>query len=243
MDTVKLSVYERQETGNGPARRLRAQGRIPGVAYGKGKAATAISIDRDELKAAMAHGHNVVLELDFAKDGDKDGKQAGKDPGPAKGKGRQARYAVVKEFQFHPVKRHVLHVDLHEVDLSQEIEASVAVEAVGTPAGLADGGIMDWERREVTVRALPGDMPGTLEVDVSELLIGQHLSVAALSAPEGVAIIDDPEAILLALVPPKVEQEPVEEEELAEGEEGEEGEGLEGEPEVIGEEAGEESSS
>lgn len=236
MDTIKLSVYEREETGNGPARRLRAGGRIPGVTYGKGKAATAISIDRDELKAAMAHGHNVVLELDFAKDGE----QGGKDAGSAKGKRLEARYAVVKQLQLHPLKRHVLHVDLREVDLSEEIEASVVIEAVGTPAGLADGGIMDWERREVTVRALPGDMPGTLELDVSELLIGQHLSVAALSAPDGVTIVDDPEAILLALVPPKVEQEPVEEEELEEGEEGEE---LEEEPEVIGEEASEESSS
>jgi large subunit ribosomal protein L25 len=232
MDTIKLSVSEREETGNGPARRLRAQGRIPGVAYGKGKTATAISIDRDELKAAMAHGHNVVLELDFAKDG----KESGKDAGSAKGKRLEARYAVVKQLQFHPLKRHLLHVDLHEVDLAQEIEAPVVIEAVGTPAGVADGGIMDWERREVTVRALPGDMPGALELDVSELMIGQHLSVAALSAPEGVTIIDDSEAILLALVPPKVEQPTVEEEE-------EEGEEPEQEPEVIGEEASEETGS
>jgi len=237
MDTIKLSVYERDETGNGPARRLRAQGRIPAVTYSKGKAATAISINQDELKAAMAHGQNVVLELDFAKED----KRGGKSAGSAKGKGKEARYAVVKQLQFHPLKRQVLHVDLHEVDLAQEIEAPVSIQAVGTPAGVVDGGIMDWERREVTVRALPGDMPGTLEVDVSELLIGQHLSVAALSAPEGVAILDEPEAILVALVAPKVEQEPVEEEEeLEEGEEFEEGEE---EPEVIGEEDSEESSS
>jgi large subunit ribosomal protein L25 len=228
MDTIKLSVYEREETGDGPARRLRAQGRIPGVTYCKGKASTAISIDKEELKAAMAHGHNVVLELDFAKAG----AQGSKDAGSAKGRGREARYAVVKQLQFHPLRRHLLHVDLHEVDLAEEIEAQVAIEAVGTPAGLADGGIMDWERREVTVRALPGDMPGTLELDVSGLLIGHHLSVAALSAPRGVTIIDDPEAILLAMVPPKVEQ-PV----AVEAEEAEE-EAVE--PEVIGEEAGEE---
>jgi len=217
MDTIKLSVCERAETGDGPARRLRAQGRIPGVAYGKGKASTAISVDLEELKAAMTHGHNVLLELDF-----------GKAAKGAKGK-KAARYAVVKQLQFHPTKRHVLHVDLHEVDLGEEIEALVTIEAVGTPAGVRDGGIIEWERREVTVRALPGDMPEALELDVSELLIGHHLSVGALLAPKGVTIVDDPEALLVALVPPRVER--------VGAEEAEEGQA---EPEVIGGQAKEE---
>jgi large subunit ribosomal protein L25 len=211
MDTIKLSVHEREETGNGPARRLRAQGRIPGVTYAKGQTATAISVDLEELKVALAHGHNVVLELDFGK-----GAKATKSK-------KGTRYAVVKQLQYHPVKRHVLHLDLHEVDLAVEIEALVAIEAIGTPAGLADGGVMDWERREVTVRALPGDMPSALELDVSKLLIGHHLSVAAVSAPNGVIIVDDPETILCALVPPRVEQ-------VAEAEVAEEV----AEPEVIG---------
>jgi len=220
MDSIKLSVEERQETGNGPARRLRAKGMVPAVAYAKGKEATPLSLSLEDLKAAMAHGHNVILELDFGKSatGEK-----------TKGKGR---YAVVKELQFHPVKRYLQHVDLHEVDLSEEIEAPVSVEAVGTPAGLADGGIMDWERREVIVRALPGDMPSSLELDVTELVIGHHLNVSALSAPEGVTIVDDPEAVVLAMIAPKIEQI-VEEEEEEEGLEGEE-EGAE--PELVGEE-------
>jgi large subunit ribosomal protein L25 len=92
METIKLSVYEREETGNGPARRLRAQGRIPAVTYAKGKVAAAISIDLEELKAAMTHGHNVVLELDFSKSGQASGTA----------KAKEARYAVVKQLQFHP---------------------------------------------------------------------------------------------------------------------------------------------
>lgn len=191
MDTIKLSVNEREETGNGPARRLRALGRMPAVTYGKDKGATAISVDLEELKAAAGHGHNAVLELDFGK--------------AAKGK-KAARYAVVKQFQFHPVKRTLLHVDFHEVDLAVEIESPVSIEPVGTPVGLVDGGILDWERREVTVRALPQDMPEALELDVSGLAIGHHLTVADVSAPAGVNIIDDPETVLCALVPPRVEQ-------------------------------------
>lgn len=191
MDTIKLSVSEREETGNGPARRLRALGRIPAVTYGKEKGATAISVDLEELKAAAGHGHNAVLELDFGKG--------------AKGK-KAARYAVVKQLQFDPISRHLLHVDFHEVDLAVEIESPVSIEPVGIPAGLTDGGILDWERREVTVRALPQDMPEALELDVSGLVIGHHLTVADVSAPAGVNIVDDPETVLCALVPPRVEQ-------------------------------------
>ncbi len=218
MDSIKLTVHERQETGNGPARRLRAKGMVPAVAYAKGKEATPISISLDELKAAMTHGHNVILELDFGKAAKSDG---------AKGKGR---FAVVKELQFHPVKRYLQHIDLHEVDLAVEIESPVSVEAVGTATGLEDGGIMDWERREVIVRALPGDMPASLVVDVSELLIGHHLTVGDLVVPEGVSIVDDPEAVVLAMIAPRVEQEA--------GEEAAEGEGEGVEPEVVGSETG-----
>lgn len=221
MDSIKLPVHEREETGNGPARRLRAQGLIPGVSYGEGKDATPLSVRLEDLKAAMAHGQNVVLELEF-----------GKGAKGARGKSKAARYAVVKQLQFHPTKRHLLHVDLHEVDLAVEIEAPVSIEGVGTPAGLADGGVMEWERREVMVRALPGDIPSALELDLSELLIGHHLTVSALSAPAGVTIVDDPEAMILTLVPPRVEQAVAEEEV-------EEEEGMV-EPEVIGGETSEE---
>lgn len=207
METIKLSVQERDETGNGPARRLRAQGRVPGVTYGKGKPSSAITIDLEELKAAMAHGHNVILELDFSKPatGAK-GAAKGAAKTTAKAKGKAARYAMVKQLQFHPTKRSVLHIDLHEVDLAVEIEALVTIEGVGIPAGLTDGGVVDWERREVLVRALPGDVPATLELDISGLHIGHHLTVAALSAPNGVTIVEDPETMLVALVPPRVEQ-------------------------------------
>jgi large subunit ribosomal protein L25 len=198
METVNLSVRERGETGNGPARRLRAQGLIPGVSYGKGATATAISVDLEDLRAALRHGHNVVLELDFG--------TAPKGKGPAKAKA-VPRFAVVKEIQFHPVRRQVLHVDLHEVDLRIEIEAQVAIELIGTPAGVADGGVLDWGHREVTLRALPSNIPAAIELDVSGLYIGHHITVAALSAPAGVTIVDDPETIVATLVPPRVEEQ------------------------------------
>jgi large subunit ribosomal protein L25 len=197
MDTVKLSIDERVETGNGPARRLRAKGRIPAVVYSKGVEAKSISIAVDELKAAIVgHGHNVILELDLG-----DAAKA------AKGKKKATpQYAVIKQIQNHPIKRHWLHVDLHEVDLAVEIESPVAIELVGTPAGAENGGVVDWEHREVMVRALPSDIPDVLELDVTELQIGHHLSVEALKAPAGTVILDDPQTVVVSLIAPRAEQ-------------------------------------
>jgi len=197
MDTVKLSIQEREQTGNGPARRLRAAGRIPGVVYSKGVEAKSISIAVGELKAAIVgHGHNVILELDL-----------GDAATTAKGKKKAVpQFAVIKEIQNHPTKRHWLHVDLHEVDLAVEIEAPVAIELVGTPAGAEDGGVLDWEHREVVVRALPSAIPDVLELDISGLQIGHHLSVEALKAPVGTEILDDPQTVVVSLIAPRAEQ-------------------------------------
>ncbi len=197
MDTVKLQVNERELRGNGPARRLRAEGLLPGVLYGKGTESKAITLSVEELVGAIhAHGRNVILELQIE----------GAAPA-AKGKKKAAvHFAVVKEVQRHPIKRNLLHVDLHEVDLAVEIEGTVAIELVGTPAGVADGGIVDFEHREVNVRALPSSMPDVFELDVTGLVIGHHLSVDALVAPAGTEILDDPATVIVTLVPPRVEQ-------------------------------------
>jgi large subunit ribosomal protein L25 len=226
MDTIKLAVREREETGNGPARRLRADGRIPGVTYGKGSTATAISVDLEDFRAALTHGHNVVLELEF--EGGSKGTKTAK--AGTRGKRAAAHYAVVKELQFHPTKRRLLHIDLHEVDLAVEIEASVAIELVGKPAGVVEGGVLDWEHREVLVRALPNNVPPVLQLDVSALEIGQHAVVGALEAPEGVTVVDDPETIVAAVLPPRVEVEVSAEEEAE----------VPAEPEVIAEAQSEE---
>jgi large subunit ribosomal protein L25 len=202
MDTVKLSIEEREQTGNGPARRLRSEGRLPVVLYGKGTESKALSVDLEELRNAIVHhGHNVILELDLS--------GAAKPAKSGTKKKAVPHYAVVKEIQFHPTKRNLLHADFLEVDLAVEIESPVAIELIGTPAGAEDGGVVDWEHREVTVRALPSAIPDAIVLDISSLQIGQHLLVEALEAPAGTKILDDPQVMVVALVPPRVEQEPV----------------------------------
>jgi large subunit ribosomal protein L25 len=200
METIKLTVREREATGDGPARRLRAEGWIPGVTYGKGLAGTAISVNLEDFKAVRTHGHNVVLELEF----EGAAKPAKGAKGAAKGK-PAARYAVVKAIQFHPTRRNVLHV-------------------VGIPVGVTEGGVLDWEHREVVVRALPGDIPSVLQLDVSDLRVGHHVAIGALSAPSGVTILDDPETMVAAVQAPRAA---VEEPEAEPG-------AAPAEPEVIG---------
>lgn len=207
MDTVKLTIHPREESGKGPCRRLRAAGSVPAVVYAKGQEAVSISVEKAALKAALTGATNVVLELVYAE-----------------GKGRKKHYAVVKESQYHPVRRDLLHLDLHEVDLKQEIEASVPIELHGVPAGADAGGVIDQSHREVTVRALPTEVPSHLELDVSSLIIGGNLHVSDLVAPAGVTILDDPETSVVSMLAPRVEVE----EEAAEGVEGAEAEAAEG---------------
>ncbi len=126
--------------------------------------------------------------------------------GSSKAKGPPL-YAVVKEIQFHPTRRSVVHVDLHEVDLAIEIEAAVAIDLTGTPAGLSEGGMLDWENREVHVRALPNNVPESLTVSVEGLAIGHHVKVGDLVPPVGVVILDDPETVIAAVLAPRVEVE------------------------------------
>jgi large subunit ribosomal protein L25 len=151
---------------------------------------------------------------------------------------------VVKEQQYHPVKGDVIHMDFLEVNLDEKIEAEVSLELEGTEQapGVREGGVLEHVLREVTVEALPTEIPEVLVVDVSGMEINDNVTLEAVVAPEGVTIVaDEPGEVTVAtLSPPRVEEEPEpsaeEETELI----GEEGEAAEGE-EAAGGEGGEES--
>jgi large subunit ribosomal protein L25 len=136
--------------------------------------------------------------------------------------------SILKEYQQHPVKGGITHIDLQEVRLDQPIQARVVVELVGEPVGVTEGGVLSQVNREVTVEALPMEIPEHLDLDVTGMAIGDTLRLADLQARDGVKYLDDPEETVLATVtmPTRiVEPEPEEGEELEEGEvpEGEEG--------------------
>jgi large subunit ribosomal protein L25 len=206
MGHISLNAQERSEFGDGPARRLRRQGLVPGVVYQPGGPSLALSLPDRDLRRALAEGRTAVIDLTIG--------------------GSAARPVLLKDWYLHPVRGNVLHVDFQEVDLTVEVEAPVSVVLVGVPAGVKEGGVLDQTLREIVVRALPDTLPDHLEIDVSELDIGGSTSVADITAPGGVTIITEPEIVVASVVAPSVEVvvEPEEDEELAEGEEPVEGE-------------------
>jgi large subunit ribosomal protein L25 len=145
--------------------------------------------------------------------------------------------SVLKEYQQHPVKGLIVHVDLQEVRLDQPIHATVPLHIHGEPAGVKEGGVLSQVTTEVNVEALPMEVPEHLEADVSEMQIGDTLRLAAVTPPEGVTLLDDLEETVIATVTqPMREEEP----EPVEGEEGAEGEAAaEGEEAAEGESAAE----
>ena len=228
-ERVKLQVQERESRGSAESRRLRKQGLIPGVLYGRGKQPHPISVPERELRRVLTGGQGLHAILDVTLEGQK-----------------TTHPSILKDYQQHPVKGGLIHIDLQEVRLDQPIQAQVVVELVGDPEGVKEGGVLSQVQREINVEALPMEIPEHLELDVSGMAIGDTLRLVDLGPPtEGVTYLDDPEETVLATVtmptrfvepePEEVEGEELEEGELPEGEEAPEGE--EGEAPAEGEAA------
>lgn len=195
MAHTRLDAQERTEFGNGPSRRLRRQGLVPGVVYQRHSASLHVALPDRELRRALSDGGRTsVIDLSIG--------------------GASPRPVLFKEWQLDPVRGEVQHVDFQQVDLTQEIEASVAIVLTGDAIGVREGGILDQTLREVTVRALPDSLPDAVEYDVSELNVGDSVTVADLVAPAGSVITADPELGVASVVAPAV---PTAEEEEAEG--------------------------
>ena len=214
-ERFKLAVQNRTLLGSAESRRLRKQGVIPGVLYGREKPVS-ISIAERDLRAALTTkgGLNAVLDV-VVENG-------------------KTHSSVLKEFQRDAVRGHITHVDLQEVRLDQPIHATVPLTLHGESAGVKEGGVLSQVTNELNVEALPMEVPEHLEADVSEMHIGDTLRLSALKAPAGVTLLDDLEETVLATVtqPTRVEEPEAalaEGEEPAEGAEGEEGE-AQGEP-------------
>jgi large subunit ribosomal protein L25 len=201
-------VQNRAILGSAESRRLRKQGLIPGVLYGREKPVS-ISIPERDLRSALTTkgGLNAVLDV-VVEDG-------------------KAHSSVLKEYQQDPVRGLITHVDLQEVRLDQPIHATVPVHVTGEAVGTKEGGVLSQVTNELNVEALPMEVPEHIDADVSALELGDSLRLSALNLPQGVTALDDPETVIATVTQPMREEEP-EEAELAEGEEGAAAEGEEG---------------
>lgn len=215
----QIEVQEREQFGSREARRLRKQGLIPGVLYGKGKAPHAFVVPERDLRGALTGSSGLHAILDVVVAGQ-----------------TTVRPSILKEYQRDPIRGTVTHIDLQEVRLDQPIHALVAVDLVGEAPGVKLGGVLTHVTRDVNIEALPMSIPEHVDLDVSALEIGDMLRVEDLPALPGVTYLDDPYETVVATVtlPKLVVEEEVEvvEGEAAEGEapaEGAEGEAAGGE--------------
>jgi large subunit ribosomal protein L25 len=232
-ERMKLEVKERESRGSADSRRLRKQGLVPGVLYGRGKPPHPFCVPERELRRALSGDSGLHAILDVVLDG-----QTTTHP------------SVLKDYQQEVPSGRLAHIDLHEVRLDQPIQATVAVDLIGEAAGVKEGGVLSQVSRDLRVEALPLEIPDHLELDVSGMAIGDTLRLVDLPPMEGVTYLDDPEETVLAtvttptvIVEPEPEEEELEEGELPEGEVPEGEEAPEGEAEAPSEgesEAGEE---
>jgi large subunit ribosomal protein L25 len=181
-DRLKLEVREREEIGSRHTRRLRSQGLIPGVLYGKGHA-RAIVVPERELRAAMTGTSGLHAILDVVIEGQ-----------------TTVHPSILAEYQQDPIRGTISHIDLREVRLDQPIHATVVVHLIGEPVGVKLGGMLSLVAREVQVEALPADVPEHIDVDVTHMEVGDVLRLADVAAIENVTLLDDPQETVIATV-------------------------------------------
>jgi large subunit ribosomal protein L25 len=171
-------VRPRESLGSADSRRLRKQGIIPGVLYGRSEP-QAIQVAERDLRQALTGAGGLHAILDVVVEG-----------------AEKTHPSVLKDYQQHPVRGGVTHVDLHEVRLDQPIQATVTVTLIGEAAGSREGGVLSQVVRELTVEALPMEIPEHIDFDVSGMNVGDTARVADLSVPEGATVLDDPDTVI-----------------------------------------------
>lgn len=196
-ETATLAVEEREGRGKGAARKLRAEGRIPANIYGHGVDSIAIATDAHEFESLTSRisVDNTLIELQM---------------------GGKSRQVIIREIQRHPYKSQVLHVDFFAIRADEKIKVSVPVRVTGTAAGVKNsGGVLQQALHEVEIDVLPSEIPEAFEIDVTELEIGDSLHIADLDTM-GFETAEAAERTIVTVQPPRIIEEP-EEEEVLEG--------------------------
>ena len=172
-EVVQAELREDSSRGKNEARRLRASGRVPAVVYGAKKASVAVSVDPKQITRILhsASGHNTIFDLDL---------------------GSEKTKAMIVDWQYEPLKGKLLHIDMKRIAMDEKIRVSVPVHLTGEATGVKQqGGILDQIMREVEIECLPGDIPSSIDADISHLVFGQVLRVADLPHGGSIKFITD----------------------------------------------------
>jgi len=199
---VNISAASRPQTGTGAARALRRAGQVPAVIYGHGREPESLAIDAGELSRVLPTMSASTI-LDVTVDG------------------RAPVKALLRDLQRHALRSStIVHLDLYEIHADEEVDVRVAIHLNGVPDGVRNfGGVLDFVHRDVEIRVLPGDIPASIDVDVTNLAIGHSIFVRDLVLAKG-EILDDENVAICTVVAPRVEEVavPVEEDATAEPE-------------------------
>ena len=183
----EMTVETRRAVGKGVARSLRRAGKIPGILYGQG-ACLALTLQPEEVRKVLhsESGSNALLNLKIT--------------GWAT---EMTRTAMLRDYQVDPVTGAILHADLFEVAMTKPVRVRVPVAVTeGTPVGVAEGGVLQHNLRELYIECLPGQIPGSMRVDPTHLKINQGIHVKEVPVPPGITILDDPERMVVSIVAP-----------------------------------------
>jgi len=189
MAEITLEVTRREQTGKEVAKKLRRDGKVPAVVYGGHREPVAIAVDRksvSELIQKSEHGIRSVFLL----------KMAGSD---------QQRHAMIKDVTIDPISRRMTHIDFVRVVMDEKIKVTVPVALNGTAKGVKEGGLLDFQVRELHVECLPNAIPDSIDVDVTPLGGHDYYRVKDLQLPEGVKVLDDPERVVVGVTHARAE--------------------------------------
>jgi len=185
MSEQALKAQVREEIGGSAVKRLRKAGMIPCVMYGMESESVSLKINKLDfihLLHSLTSEH-ALIKLDV---------------------NNKKKDVILKSIDYHPFKNEISHVDFHQVSMDKPIETTVPVEEVGNSKGIAAGGVVEHVMRELSIECLPKDIPSVIEVDITELEIGDSVHVADIVAPKGVKLLDDPEQVVISVAAPRI---------------------------------------
>jgi large subunit ribosomal protein L25 len=189
MAEVTLEVSRRERSGKEYAKKLRQDGKIPAVVYGGHKEPVAITVERkavSDLIQKSDHGIRSIFLL----------KMSGTD---------QQRHAMIKDMQMDPISRRMTHIDFVRVVMDEVVRVTVPVNIIGNSIGVKEGGILDWQIRELHVECLPNAIPDKIDVDITNLGAHQQVRVSDLQLPEGVKVAEDTHRVIIGVTSPRAE--------------------------------------
>ena len=189
MAEVTLEVSRRERSGKEYAKKLRQDGKIPAVVYGGHKEPVAITVERkavSDLIQKSDHGIRSIFLL----------KMSGTD---------QQRHAMIKDMQMDPISRRMTHIDFVRVVMDEVVRVTVPVNIIGNSIGVKEGGILDWQIRELHVECLPNAIPDKIDVDITNLGGHEQVRVSDLNLPEGVKVAEDVHRVIVGVTSPRAE--------------------------------------